>query len=116
MSVLELALAAAALLIGATGTFSPCGLSAIETIGPTGHTGGRRITAAACATFLPGAIAGGLLTFGSLAWLGEGLHGAGGRAAYVVAAAIAILAAALEARGTGSCPRSDASCRSTGAV
>ena len=41
---LEIALAVAALLIGATGTFSPCGLSAIDTIGPTGHTGGRRTT------------------------------------------------------------------------
>ena len=57
----------AALLIGATGTFSPCGLSVIDTIGPTGHTGGRRTTIAACVAFLPGAIAGGLLTFGSLA-------------------------------------------------
>jgi hypothetical protein len=105
MSALEVALAAAALLIGATGTFSPCGLSAIDTIGPTGHTGGRRITAAACATFLPGAIAGGLLTFGSLAWLGQGLYGAGGRAAYVVAAAIALLAAVLEARGARIVPQ-----------
>lgn len=59
---LEISLAVAALLIGATGTFSPCGLSVIETIGPTGHTGGRRTTVAACATFLPGAIAGGILT------------------------------------------------------
>ena len=67
LSALELALAVAALLIGATGTFSPCGLSAIDTIGPTGHTGGRRITTAACATFLPGALVGGLVTFGSLA-------------------------------------------------
>ncbi len=105
MSGLELALAAAALLIGATGTFSPCGLSAIDTIGPTGHTGGRRITAAACATFLPGAVVGGLLTFGSLAVLGQFLHGAGGRAAYVAAAAIALLAAALEARGTRIVPQ-----------
>jgi hypothetical protein len=105
LSALELALAAAALLIGATGTFSPCGLSAIDTIGPTGHTGGRRITAAACATFLPGAVAGGLLTFGSLAVLGDLLHGAGGRAAYVVAAAIALLAAVLEARGTRIVPQ-----------
>ncbi|MGA8218329.1 MAG: hypothetical protein WB771_07160 [Solirubrobacterales bacterium] len=103
--VVELALAAAALLVGATGTFSPCGLSAIDTIGPTGHTGGRRVTAAACATFLPGAIAGGLVTFGSLALLGDVLHGAGGRAAYVVAAAIALLAAALEARGTRIVPQ-----------
>ena len=32
---LEIALGVASLLIGATGTFSPCGLSAIDTIGPT---------------------------------------------------------------------------------
>ncbi|HEX5820257.1 MAG TPA: hypothetical protein VFY30_00675 [Solirubrobacterales bacterium] len=105
MSALEVALAVAALLVGATGTFSPCGLSAIDTIGPTGHTGGRRITAAACATFLPGAVVGGLLTFGSLALLGQLLHGAGGRAAYIVAAAIALLAAVLEARGTRIVPQ-----------
>jgi hypothetical protein len=102
---LEICLAAAALLIGGTGTFSPCGLSVIETIGPTGHTGGRRTTIAACIAFLPGAVAGGLLTFGSLAWLGDLLHGAGGRAAYLVAAAIALLAAVLEARGTRIVPQ-----------
>ena len=100
MGGLEISLAAAALLIGATGTFSPCGFSAIETLGPTGHTGGRRTTIAACLTFAPGAILGGLFTFGALALLGELIHGAGGRAAYVIAAAIAIAAAALEARGT----------------
>jgi hypothetical protein len=105
MSALELALVFAAVLIGATGTFSPCGLSAIDTIGPTGHTGGRRTTGAACATFLPGAIAGGVITFGSLALLGELLHGAGGRAAYLVAAGIALIAAALEVRGTRIVPQ-----------
>src|SRR5436190_16617976 len=105
MSPLELALVCAGLLVGATGTFSPCGLSAIDTIGPTGHMGGRRITAAACATFLPGAVAGGLITFGSLALAGEALHGAGGRAAYAVAAAIAVGAAVLEARGTRIVPQ-----------
>ena len=42
----------------------------VETIGPTGHTGGRRTTLAACATFLPGALVGGVLTFGALAALG----------------------------------------------
>ena len=102
---LEIALGIAALLIGATGTFSPCGLSVIDSIGPTGHTGGRRTTTAACVAFLPGAIAGGLLTFGSLAALGDLLHGAGGRASYLVAAAIALLAAALEARGTRIVPQ-----------
>ncbi|HEY1238648.1 MAG TPA: hypothetical protein VGE91_09930 [Solirubrobacterales bacterium] len=105
MGPLEIALGVAALLIGATGTFSPCGLSVIDTIGPTGHTGGRRTTIAACVAFLPGAIAGGLLTFGSLAALGDLLHGAGGRAAYLVAAAIALLAGVLEARGTRIVPQ-----------
>jgi hypothetical protein len=105
MDPVEIALVAAALLIGATGTFSPCGLSVIETIGPTGHTGGRRTTLAACATFVPGAIVGGLLTFGSLAYVGDLLHGAGGRASYLVAAAIAVIASMLEARGARIMPQ-----------
>jgi hypothetical protein len=105
MSALEIALGVAGLLIGATGTFSPCGLSVIDTIGPTGHTGGRRTTAAACVAFLPGAVAGGLLTFGSLAAIGELLHGAGGGASYLIAAAIALLAAVLEVRGTRIVPQ-----------
>ena len=105
MSPLEIALGIAALLVGATGTFSPCGLSVIDTIGPTGHTGGRRTTVAACAAFLPGAVIGGLLTFGSLAAFGELLHGAGGRAGYLAAAAIALLAAALEVSGTRIVPQ-----------
>src|SRR5205085_8523210 len=100
MSGLELVLAFAALLIGATGTFSPCGFSAVETLGPMGHTGGRRTTIASCLTFLPGAVLGGVATFGALAALGELIHGAGGTFAYALAAAIAILAAVLEARGT----------------
>jgi hypothetical protein len=102
---LEIALAAAALLIGATGTFSPCGLSMIETIGPTGHTGGRRTAIAACIAFLPGALVGGLLSFGSLALAGKALHGAGGAGAYTAAAVIAVVAAALEIRGTRIVPQ-----------
>jgi hypothetical protein len=105
MGALEITLIAAALLIGATGTFSPCGLSVIETIGPTGHTSGRRTTLAACAAFVPGAIAGGALTFVTLAAIGNLAHGAGGRAAYLVAAGIALLAAALEARGARIVPQ-----------
>jgi hypothetical protein len=101
---LEISLGAVALLVGATGTFSPCGLSAIETIGPTGHTGGRRITVAASAAFIPGAIAGGALTFGLLALVGE-LLGAGSRASYLAAAALALLAAVLEAQGTRIVPQ-----------
>jgi hypothetical protein len=105
LSGLELILATAALLIGLTGTWSPCGFSMIETIGPTGHTGGRSTTTAACATFLPGALMGGAVTFASLAALGGLLHGAGGRAAYLVAAAIAVCAALAEARGAPIVPQ-----------
>jgi hypothetical protein len=105
LSGVEIALVAAALLIGFTGTWSPCGFSMIETIGPTGHTGGRRTTLAACATFLPGALVGGVATFGFLAAAGELVHGAGGRVAYVVAAAIALLAALAEARGAPIVPQ-----------
>ena len=99
MSVLELSLVAAAVLIGLTGAWSPCGFSMVETVGIAGRRGRRRTTIAACATFLPGALIGGVVTFGSLAVLGEAIHGAGGRLAYVLAAGIAIAAAAAEARG-----------------
>ena len=104
LSGLETALAVAGLLIGLTGTWSPCGFSMIETIGPTGHTGGRRTAVAASATFLPGALVGGMLTFGALAALGGLVHGAG-RIAYLLAAAIALIAAIAEARGTPIVPQ-----------
>jgi hypothetical protein len=105
LSGVEIALGAAALLIGLTGTWSPCGFSMVETIGPTGHTGGRRTTLAACATFLPGALVGGVATFGALAMAGQLVHGAGGRIAYVVAAGIAVVAAVAEARGAPIVPQ-----------
>ena len=115
LSGLEIALAAAAFLIGLTGTWSPCGFSMVETIGPAGHTGGRRTTVAACATFAPGAVVGGIVTFGALAALGGLVHGAGGTLAYVVAAAIAVVAAVARRAARRSCPRSAASSPSTGA-
>ncbi len=99
MSVLELSLALAAVLIGLTGAWSPCGFSMVETIGLAGDGGRRWTTIGACATFLVGAVLGGVVTFGSLSALGEAVHGAGGRLAYGVAAAIAVAAAAAEARG-----------------
>ena len=103
--MLTAALAIAAFAIGATGAWSPCGLSMVETIGPTGHTGGRRTTVAALASFVPGALLGGLATFGALAVAGSLLHGAAGRFAYGAAAVIALLAAAAEARGTRIVPQ-----------
>jgi hypothetical protein len=98
MDPLLAAVAAAGLLIGATGTWSPCGFSMIETIGPTGHTGGLRTTLAASATFAPFALLGGSITFLLLALLG-GLLGGSGPAGYAIAAGLAIAAAGAEAKG-----------------
>src|SRR5215218_4594834 len=105
MSMLELSLATAALLIGLTGAWSPCGFSMVETVGLAGDGGRRRTTIASCATFAPGAVLGGLATFGLLSALGEVTHGAGGRLAYLVAAGIAVAAAVAEARGMRIAPQ-----------
>ncbi|MDQ2676532.1 MAG: hypothetical protein M3Y34_06955, partial [Actinomycetota bacterium] len=100
-----IALVVAGLLIGATGTWSPCGFSMIETIGPTGHTGGLPTTLAACATFLPGAIAGAVLTFGGLALVGAAIPGEAGWLSYTVAGTVAFVAAIAEARGRRIAPQ-----------
>jgi hypothetical protein len=105
VSALELTLAGAALLIGLTGAWSPCGFSMVETIGLSGDGARRRTTIAACATFAPGAVLGGVATFGLLAALGEIVHGFGGRIAYLAAAGIAVAAAIAEARGARIAPQ-----------
>ena len=97
--VVIIALASAGLLIGATGTWSPCGFSMIETIGPIGHTGGQPTTLAACATFLPGALVGAVFTFGGISLIGAAIPGEAGWVSYTVAGVVALLAAIAEARG-----------------
>jgi MFS family permease len=105
VSPVEWALAGAALVVGLTGAWSPCGFSMVETIGLRGESERRRTTLAACATFTPGAMIGGTVTFGLLALAGNAAHGVGGRGAYLAAAAIAAVAAVLEARGTRIVPQ-----------
>ncbi len=105
MGALEITLVIAALLAGLTGTWSPCGFSMIETIGPVGHRGGLGITIPACVTFNVGALAGGALTFGVLAGAGALLQGTDYRAAYIAAIAIAIAGAVLELRGVPILPQ-----------
>jgi hypothetical protein len=94
-------LIALALVAGVTGAWSPCGFSMVETLAPQGYAGRIRTTAIACATFALGALAGGVITFGGLALLGQEL---GANAPYI-AAAIALAAAALEARGARILPQ-----------
>jgi MFS family permease len=102
---MEALLVALAFVAGLTGTWSPCGFSMIETIGPRGHEGGAATTIAACATFALGALAGGVVTFGALAAFGALTHGAGEPVAYGLAAAIALAAALAEARGRAIVPQ-----------
>jgi cytochrome c biogenesis protein CcdA len=94
-----IALVLAGLVAGATGSWSPCGFSMIDTLG----AGSRRSVAGACAAFALGAPVGGAVTFGGLALLGSLLQG-GGRA-LAVAAAIALTAALLEAAGVRVVPQ-----------
>jgi hypothetical protein len=102
--VLEPILLAAGLVAGITGAWSPCGFSMVETLAPHGYAGRLRTALVACVTFAAGALAGGVLTFGGLALLGEAL-GAGGTVALAVAAAVALAAAAGEARGARIVPQ-----------
>jgi hypothetical protein len=99
--VLEVVLVLAAAAAGVTGAWSPCGFSMVETLAPQGYAGRMRVTAAACATFAIGALAGGAITFGGLALLGQAL----GASAPAVAAAVALAAAIGEARGARIVPQ-----------
>jgi hypothetical protein len=99
--MLSAAVIAAAVVAGVTGAWSPCGFSMVETLSPAGYAGKLKTTAIACATFALGALAGGAVTFGGLALVGERL----GANAPFVAAAIALAAAAGEARGARIVPQ-----------
>jgi hypothetical protein len=98
--VLTAALVAVAAVAGATGTWSPCGFSMIETIG-----GPRRRVLASCGTFAAGAAAGGAITFGAAALVGRAVHGAAGRGGIVAAVAVALAGAIAEARGAAIAPQ-----------
>jgi hypothetical protein len=95
--VLAPALAAAAFVAGLTGTWSPCGFSMIETIGRP-----RRRVATSCATLALGACAGGVVTFGTLAWLGAFVPGEWATVVAVLIAAVVIVA---DASGTPIAPQ-----------
>jgi cytochrome c biogenesis protein CcdA len=103
MEAAAIALAVAGLLAGLTGTWSPCGFSMIDTLGPAGHDGGRRRTIAACAAFALGAPLGGIATFAGLSALGAALQGGG--AALGAGVAIAVVAAALDGLGAPVTPQ-----------
>jgi hypothetical protein len=96
--LLEPVLLIAALVAGVTGAWSPCGLSMVETLSPAGYAERRRTSLLACAAFAIGALAGGVATFGGLAWIGSAL-GAGTAPALLAGAVLAAAAAVGELRG-----------------
>ena len=91
--MLTAALAVGAFWAGLSGTWSPCGFSMVETIGPGGHDGGRGATLAACTTFAAGALAAGAAAFGALAAAGH----AAGTPVMTIAVVVAALGAAADA-------------------
>ena len=94
-------LVAAAFVAGLTGAWSPCGFSMVSTLGE--HARGRAATLAACAAFVPGALVGGVITFGGLALVGAALGG--GDLALAVAAVVAAAAALAELAGVRIAPQ-----------
>ena len=93
--MLTAAVVVGAFWAGVAGTWSPCGFSMIETLGPSGHDGGRRLTLAACAAFGLGAVAAGGAAFATLAVAGR----AAGAPAVSLAVVVAAVGAAADAVG-----------------
>ncbi len=102
--MLEAVLIVAAVVAGVTGAWSPCGLSMVETLAPSGYAERLRTSLVACVTFGVGALAGGVVTFGGLALVGAAI---GGGSALALVAGIALAAAAGigELRGTRIVPQ-----------
>lgn len=94
-----IALAVTALLAGFTGSWSPCGLSSVETIG----SGMGRATSSAQRTFSlvvfsACCLIGGVVTFGGVSALGSALGLSSGSSAAWVAAGVVVVAGALDLR------------------
>jgi hypothetical protein len=109
MSATAAILLATAFVAGVTGAWSPCGFSMVETLGSRrAHLGGRTV-ATSCATFALGALAGGAITFMTLAVLGKALGDSDSTqpstAALIAASAIALTAALGEALGVRIVPQ-----------
>jgi hypothetical protein len=96
--VLSAALIIVALVAGVAGSWSPCGLSMVDTLAPAACGGRRRVSVIGALAFGAGALGGGAVTFGGLAVLGDEL-GVGGGAAAAVGIFALVVAAAGDAAG-----------------
>jgi hypothetical protein len=105
LSGLAIFAAVTAALAGATGAWSPCGFSMVETIGSAVGKDRRAATLAASVTFAVGTLIGGAVTFGGLALAGGlvGAHVSGLREG--LGAALALAAAIADLRGVKIVPQ-----------
>ena len=93
LSALAVSAALTAVFAGVAGAWSPCGFSMVDTIGSALGEARRGATLCASAAFALGTLAGGTITFGSLALLGS-LFGDGlGGPRALLGAGLALLAA-----------------------
>jgi hypothetical protein len=105
LSGLAACAALTALVAGVAGAWSPCGFSMVDTIGSALGARGRAASLTSSATFVIGAMLGGLLTFGGLALLGRALGPGAAPVRDSIAAAIAALAAVADWRGARIAPQ-----------
>jgi hypothetical protein len=105
LSGLAIFAAVTAALAGATGAWSPCGFSMVETIGSAVGSDRRHATLVASVTFAIGTLIGGVLTFGGLALAGRLLGGHVSGLREGLGAALALAAAIADWRGIKIAPQ-----------
>ncbi len=105
LSALVISAAITAVVAGVAGAWSPCGFSMVETIGSALGEDRRGATIAASATFALGAMAGGVITFGGLALLGQAAGPGAGGVRAGLGATLAVAAAIADWRGLKIAPQ-----------
>ncbi len=94
-----------AMVAGIAGAWSPCGFSMLDTIGSALGDSRAATTRVASATFALGAVLGGVLTFGGLAFAGRLVDPGDGGLRLALGAAIALVAALADWRGVRIAPQ-----------
>jgi hypothetical protein len=105
LSAVAVCAALTAMVSGIAGAWSPCGFSMLDTIGSALGDSRKATTRVASATFAIGAVLGGVLTFGGLAFAGRLVDPGDGGVRLAIGAAIAIAAALADWRGVRIAPQ-----------
>ncbi|MHB8242123.1 MAG: hypothetical protein ACYDHN_09045 [Solirubrobacteraceae bacterium] len=105
LSGLAACAAITAAIAGVAGAWSPCGFSMVETIGSAMGDTRRSVMRAASITFTLGAVLGGMVTFGGLAFVGSLIDPHAGGIREAIGAVIALAAAVADWRGVKIAPQ-----------